>query len=221
MSVRQRALMLMRIGSKLKETLSGTNIPTPPFNFAVQVGDPVLRKRAENVKPEDIKSPEIQKLILSMRDVMKRNHTFGISACQVGVPLRVFLTELPHDAIGQFPREELVNQQIIPWSCKVFINPKLVIEDSSKLTHKEGCLSVQGFTADVPRAMKVKVEGLNEAGLPHCWTVSHFAARVVQHEMDHLDGKLFVDIMNPLSFQFVLWKYVQQLPRARKGFGGL
>ncbi|XP_022692604.1 peptide deformylase, mitochondrial-like isoform X1 [Varroa jacobsoni] len=207
--------------TQLKETYFGINTPKPPFDFAVQVGDPVLRQKADEVKAEDIKSPEIQELISKLVSIMQRNRAYGMAAPQIGVPLQVFVTELRPKEVAAFTDEDRDSQSIFAWNRKVFINPKMTIEDSKKLIFKEACLSIHGYAAHVPRAVKVKVKGLDHNGNPHEWTVSHFGARVVQHEMDHLNGRLFTDIMDPHTFHFMLWKLVQKVPQARKSFGGL
>uniref|UniRef100_A0ACB8EAX6 Uncharacterized protein n=2 Tax=Sphaerodactylus townsendi TaxID=933632 RepID=A0ACB8EAX6_9SAUR len=88
---------------------------------------------------------------------------------------------------------------------RVFVNPTLRVLDARLLSFPEGCRSLPGFSAAVPRYQAVLVEGLNEAGEETSWEASGWAARIVQHEMDHLQGILYIDRMDSKTFANLRW----------------
>lgn len=138
----------------------------------IQEGDPVLRKKAETVK--DCKSPEIQKLIQDMIATMKEAKGLGLAAPQVGVSLRVFITD-------------------VEGNVSVFINPE--IKDFSKelVPFEEGCLSVQKIWGPVIRPKKLNIKAFDENSKLVKIRAKGLLARVIQHESDHLNGILFID----------------------------
>lgn len=138
----------------------------------VQEGDAVLRKKAEPVK--DPKSPEIQKLIADMILTMKAANGIGLAAPQVGRPLRLFTINV-EDKIS------------------VFINPEIKDMSTEKIPFEEGCLSVQKIWGPVIRPKKLSIKALDENGKPVKIRAKGLLARVIQHEMDHLNGALFID----------------------------
>ena len=138
----------------------------------VQEGGEVLRKKAAPV--ENPKSPEIQKLVKDMIAAMKAANGIGLAAPQVGISLRIFMTD-------------------VEGKVSVFINPE--IKDFSKDSgpFEEGCLSVKNIWGPVVRPKKLSIKALNENGEPVKIRAKGLLARVIQHEMDHLDGTLFID----------------------------
>ncbi|KAG6940780.1 peptide deformylase (mitochondrial) [Chelydra serpentina] len=136
---------------------------------------------------------------------MRRLPCLGLSAPQLGVPLRVFVAEFPerlHLAHSPSLREA---RQMAPFPLKVFVNPAMRVLDSRLVSFPEGCESVAGFAACVPRYQAVQVSGLNEAGEAVSWQASGWAARILQHEMDHLQGILYIDKMESRTFVNTRW----------------
>jgi peptide deformylase len=146
----------------------------------VQAGDPVLRRRARDLTPDEITTPKIQDLIARLRDTMHAHPLVGLAAVQIGEPVQVTVIE----------------EASIPFH--VLINPRLTIEDRTIDWGYEGCQSVPGNTmVIVPRYRKVRIEALDEHGKPFVKVATSWYARIVQHEVDHLTGVLICDRMDP------------------------
>ncbi|MFP2957311.1 peptide deformylase [Myxococcus sp. 1LA] len=166
----------------------------------VQAGDPVLRRKARDLTPEEIASPETARLIEQMRDTMRDAPGVGLAAPQVGIGLRLVVVEDRAEYQAGLSEKELAARERTPVPFHVLINPRLVVEDSSPAEFHEGCLSVSGFAALVARASAVRVEALDEHGKPVTLHARGWYARILQHELDHLDGTLYVDRMETRSF---------------------
>jgi len=166
----------------------------------VQAGDPVLRRKARDLTPEEIASLEIQRLIELMRDTMRDAPGVGLAAPQVGVGLRLVVVEDRAEYHAALSGQELAARERAPVPFQVLINPRLVVEDATPAEFHEGCLSVSGFAALVPRARAVRVEALDEHGQPVTVRARGWYARILQHELDHLDGTLYLDRMESRSF---------------------
>ena len=166
----------------------------------VQTGDPVLRRPARPLRAEEIPTPFVQELIVSMRQTLHAAPGVGLAAPQVGESLEVVVME---DAGGapesmSAARRYELGRDFLPFT--VLINP--VVEPAGEETEEffEGCLSVSGFSALVRRWQAVTVEALDERGAPVRLRLEGWPARVVQHEADHLAGTLYVDRMDTRSF---------------------
>ncbi|XP_072278687.1 peptide deformylase, mitochondrial [Pyxicephalus adspersus] len=190
----------------LKRTVLGA--PAPPYKRVAQTGDPVLRGHAQPVPPEHIPHPDTQALLRRMKQILKSCGCVGLSAPQLGVPLRVMMLELPEHLCQMVPPDVRETREMDPFPLKIFINPTMRILESRKLSFPEGCSSVQGFSAVVPRCYSVEVSGLDEKGEQTSWKTQGWAARIVQHEMDHLDGVLYIDKMDPRTFVNICWMEV-------------
>ncbi|QSQ26830.1 peptide deformylase [Pyxidicoccus parkwayensis] len=166
----------------------------------VQAGEPVLRQKARDLTPEEIGSPETQRLIEMMRDTMRDAPGVGLAAPQVGVGLRVVVIEDRAEYQAGVAPADLAARERAPVAFHVLINPKLVVEDATPAEFHEGCLSVSGFAALVARHRGVRVEALNEHGQPVTVSAKGWYARIIQHELDHLDGTLYIDRMETRSF---------------------
>jgi len=166
----------------------------------VQTGEPVLRQRARELTPEEIGSPQVQGLIEFMRDTMRDAPGVGLAAPQVGVGVRLVVIEDRPEYQAGISAEELALRERQPVDFHVLINPTLVVEDPAPAEFHEGCLSVSGFAALVPRAHGVRVEALDENGAPVSISAQGWYARILQHEVDHLDGTLYIDRMETRSF---------------------
>src|SRR6185503_13698437 len=160
----------------------------------VQAGDPVLRRPAQDVPIDEIASPGVQRLIDAMIATVS-GVGVGLAAPQVGVGLRIAVIEDPPDYHEQIPDDLLAAQGRTPVERYVLINPELAIVDDTPAEWFEGCLSVDGYRAVVPRASRVHVRALDRDGRPFELDATGWHARILQHEIDHLDGCLYVDRM--------------------------
>ena len=161
----------------------------------VQTGDPVLRKPSRALTKEEILSPATQVLIDLMRDTMRAAPGVGLAAPQIGKSIQLAVIEDPAGTISDLSTDELAQRQRVQIPFHVIINPKLTVAGKSSATFFEGCLSVQGYQAIVDRALSVRVECLNERGEKITINASGWYARILQHEIDHLNGILYVDRM--------------------------
>lgn len=173
----------------------------------VQVGNPVLRERARELSREEILSPDIQNLIEIMKNTM-RGVGVGLAAPQVGLPLRIAVIEDLEEYHGRLSAEALKSREREPVPFHVIINPKITIDESETREFHEGCLSVAGLTGIVPRARRVRVECLNEKAEPVVIDASGWYARILQHEIDHLDEILYLDRVQTKSLS-TLENYVK------------
>jgi peptide deformylase len=166
----------------------------------LQAGEAVLRQKARRLSIDEILGRHVQDLIASMRDTVRAAPGVGLAAPQIGVPLQVAVIEDQPEYIERLPPEQVAERKRRPIPFHVVINPKLLIEDTEAVEFFEGCLSLAGFTAIVPRATRVRVECLNEKAEPVVITADGWYARILQHEIDHLNGVLYIDRMKSRSF---------------------
>ncbi len=158
-------------------------------------GHPVLRKVAEDI-PTDY--PELDKLIADMFETMDHADGVGLAAPQIGLPIRVVVCTL---AVLKEDFPEYAGYR------HAFINPHIVeTDDTETVSMEEGCRSVPGIHEPVRRATKIHVTYLDEQLRPHDEWGEGYLARVMQHEFDHLEGKMFVDRLTPLRKQMVRGK---------------
>jgi peptide deformylase len=146
----------------------------------LKMGHPILRQVAAAVA--SFHGSELKNLITDMDDTMRAQSGAGIAAPQIGVSLRVVIFE-----VSENPRYP----HVAPVPYTVLINPRITILGAEEEEGWEGCLSVPGMRGLVPRARRVRYQGFDLAGAPIDRTVEGFHARVVQHEVDHLDGILY------------------------------
>jgi peptide deformylase len=177
----------------------------------VQAGDPVLRKQSRALSKEEISSPSIQYLIELMREAMRDAPGVGLAAPQIGESIQLAVIEDREAYITDVPADQLAERQRSPIPFHVIINPKLSFLDNSSAQFFEGCLSVAGFSAIVDRALNVRVECLNEHGEEITINAQGWYARILQHEIDHLNGTLYVDRMKTRTLttaenMFRFWK---------------
>lgn len=180
--------------------------PSPPYSHVCQVGDPVLRSHASAVDPAAVKGPEVQKVIETMVKVMRKLECVGLSAPQIGVPLRILALEYTQKMLEKTPPalREARDLSVVPLT--VFVNPQMRVLDGRTVVFREACASIDWFSALVPRYLSVEVSGLNEKAEAVSWQTSGWPARIIQHEMDHLDGVLYIDRMDSKSFMNIDWQ---------------
>lgn len=166
----------------------------------VHVGDPVLRQEARELSVSEIRSAEIQQLIEAMRETMYDAPGVGLAAPQVGLPLRLAVLEDKPEYSEKAPREALVERGRVPIPFQVLINPSIRPEPAEDAKFYEGCLSLPGFLALVPRKKRVVVDCLDHNGEPRTIQASGWYARILQHEVDHLGGIVYLDRMLPRTF---------------------
>lgn len=176
-----------------------------------QFGNPILRQVAKKVAPKDIPSPEIQGLIYNMRHtLLSKKSGIGLAAPQVGEGVAVVVVAI---------RPLAHRQRVEPFDLNM-INPEITETYGRKIPMYEGCISggpgKAEFFAKVPRYKKVKVKFYDEQGTVRHETYEGFKAHVIQHEVDHLNGILFVDkVKDPSTYL----TYAEYMKRARKALG--
>lgn len=158
----------------------------------VQMGNPILRQRARELSKEEILSPQIQQLIEMMKLTM-RGIGVGLAAPQIGCSIQIAVIEDSEEYQKTIPAELLMLREREPIPFHVIINPKITIDETEYLEFFEGCLSVNNCMGIVPRARRVRVECLNEKAEPIVIEAKGWYARILQHEIDHLLGNLFLD----------------------------
>jgi peptide deformylase len=163
----------------------------------LKYGDTILHEKARVV---DAITPDIDRLVDDMIETMYAAPGVGLAAPQVGVPLRIFVVDV---SVG-----------LDPGGLLVMINPEFVERDGVQL-EEEGCLSVPGFNATVMRPMRAVVKGLDRHGQEYQQEGIGLLARAFQHEMDHLDGALFVDRLRGIKRDLIVRK-IRKLSRAGK-----
>jgi peptide deformylase len=170
--------------------------PSPPI---VQVGAAVLRRRALDVAASLLATPAFSRLVEVMVEAMRAAPGVGLAAPQIGVPLRVFVAEDNDERMAHQSIDAKGLRGRIALPLTVLVNPRVVPSSKDEATFYEGCLSVRGYGALVPRAAAVAVTGIGMDGRPVSLHFDGWPARIMQHEMDHLDGTLYVDRMIPRS----------------------
>jgi len=181
----------------------------------VQAGDAVLRSPARELSREELASEEIRRLIEWMRETMRDAPGVGLAAPQVGLPLQLAVIEDAADLQRAIAPERLAERGRRPIPFHVIVNPSLELEgDTAEFF--EGCLSVPGFTALVPRALRTRVYCLDHEGEPVTIEADGWYARILQHEIDHLRGVLYLDRMRSRSMMTVehLTRHWNDLPMA-------
>jgi len=163
----------------------------------LKYGDSILHDKAKKV---DAITPEIDRLVEDMIETMYAAPGVGLAAPQVGEALRIFVVDI---SVGRDPTGLIV-----------MINPEFTALDGVQL-EEEGCLSVPGFNATVVRASRAVIRGLDRQGDTHTVEGSGLLARAFQHEMDHLDGTLFVDRLRGLKRDLIV-RRIRKLTRAGK-----
>jgi peptide deformylase len=165
-----------------------------------QAGNPVLRQRARPLSLAEIRSREIQKLMESMRTCMHEAPGVGLAAPQLGLALQLAVIEDREEYHREVSEALLLERERKPVAFHAIINPVLEEIGEERAEFFEGCLSLSGFSALVPRARHVRVTCLDERGENRVIEASGWYARILQHEVDHLNGALYIDRMRTRSF---------------------
>ena len=167
----------------------------------IAYGDPVLRKVATDISPD---YPNLNTLIANMYDTMNYDYGVGLAAPQIGLPIRLFVVDTAPFADD----DDLTEEERIFLSNfkKTFINAKITEETGDKWLFNEGCLSIPGVREDVSRQKQITIEFVDEQFTPQRLTLTGLAARVVQHEYDHIEGILFTDKLSSFKKQLIKGK---------------
>jgi peptide deformylase len=181
----------------------------------VQAGESVLRNHARELSREELRSGEIRRLIEWMRETMRDAPGVGLAAPQVGLPLQLAVIEDRADLQRAIAPERLAERGRRPVPFHVIANPSIEL-DGGRAEFFEGCLSVPGLTAIVPRALRARVHCLDHEGEPVAIQADGWYARILQHEIDHLHGVLYLDRMHSRSMMTVdhLTRHWNDLPIA-------
>ena len=190
----------------------------------VAYGDPVLRKVAVEINAD---YPGLETLIENMRETMYNASGVGLAAPQIGKAIRLFLIDASPFADDEELSDE--DRKALESFNKVFINAKILSEDGDEWAFNEGCLSIPDVREDVFRQPEITIEYQDENFVKHTETLNGLAARVFQHEYDHIDGILFTDKLSSLKKRLIKKKleniskgkiradYRMRFPNAKKG----
>ncbi|MFV8224609.1 peptide deformylase [Christiangramia aquimixticola] len=189
----------------------------------VAYGDPVLKKKAKDI---DKDYPKLEELINNMWDTMYNAYGVGLAAPQVGLPIRMFMIDpapfAEDEELDEAEQEKLKDLR------KVFINPQIIEEEGEEWAFSEGCLSIPDVREDVFRKPEITIEYFDEEFNKHTEKYSGLAARVIQHEYDHIEGILFTDKLSSLKKRLIKSKlaniskgkinveYKMRFPNAKK-----
>jgi peptide deformylase len=173
------------------------------------VGHPVLRERARELSPDELGSPEIQRLIDDMIDTMREARGAGLAANQVHEPVRIAVIEVDHNP--RYPYKP-------PIPLTVIVNAVLEPLDDELVEINEGCLSVPDLRGNVMRHVNVRARYVDRHGQPHDEIKRGLTAGTFQHELDHLDGTLFLDrVRDPTTLatwaEFERWHRAEFIER--------
>ena len=190
----------------------------------VAYGDPVLRKVGVEI---DDNYPELEKLISNMKETMYNASGVGLAAPQIGKSIRLFLIDASPFADDDDLSEE--DRDVLKNFNKVFINAKIIKEEGKEWVFNEGCLSIPDVREDVYRQEKITIKYTDESFKEHTETLNGLAARVFQHEYDHIEGVLFTDKLSSLKKRIIKKKleniskgkiksdYRMRFPNLKKG----
>lgn len=194
-----------------------------------RMGNPVLREKARELTLEEIRSDEFDRLLEDMVDTMEEYGGIGLAAPQVHESLAVAIIDYEDDNPRYSEQTAKASpgagEELHSMPLAVFINPKIIVLDSTEQGFWEGCLSVPEIRGLVHRPRKIRVDYLDRDGKPQSLVAEGFLATVFQHELDHLDGTLFIDrIRNvpgatPISFVEEYGRY--HIPSRDSGIGEL
>jgi peptide deformylase len=163
----------------------------------IQAGEEVLRVQARELSREEVLSEKTRELIEHMKETMRHAPGVGLAAPQVGISLQLAVIEDRLEYHKKLTNEQLAERHRQPVPFHVVINPRIISSDSTTVEFFEGCLSISGYSAIVPRAGAVTVEYLNELAEVKRVHAIGWYARILQHEIDHLGGTLYIDRMKP------------------------
>ncbi len=155
----------------------------------VLYGNPILRKRAKEIEKDSL---DLKAFVQDMYDTMYAAHGIGLAAPQIGKSIRLFVVD------GTTLDEEDEVEDMTGFK-KVFINPVIIKEEGDKWEFEEGCLSIPNIRENITRQQKVRIRYVDEDWNRKEEVYEGIRARIIQHEFDHLEGKMFIDYLSPLK----------------------
>ncbi|MFZ2284672.1 MAG: peptide deformylase [Lutibacter sp.] len=164
----------------------------------IAYGDPILRKMCVDIDKE---YPNLNELIENMKETMINAHGVGLAAPQIGKAIRLFVVDT--SPFGEDEDLSDKEREYLGGFKKVFINAKILKEEGVEWAFNEGCLSIPGITEDVFRQEKITIEYFDENFDKHIEVIEGMAARVIQHEYDHIEGVLFIDKIASLTKRLI------------------
>ena len=181
-----------------------------------------MRQMSRPLSSDEITSAEIQRTIADMLETLRLAPGVGLAAPQIGLGVRMAIIEDREQYHSSWSAEQLRARRRVPIAFHVLINPELEAAENSEVEFFEGCLSVDGYTAEVPRYRHVRVRYLDEHSEPKSIEAEGWYARILQHEIDHLNGMLYIDRMKPRTFMTLKnyldrWRSAED--EARRVFG--
>jgi len=159
-----------------------------------------LRQAARPLRQEEILGADVQQTIADMLETLRQAPGVGLAAPQVGLGIQLAIIEDREQYHSTWSGEQLRERERERVAFHVLINPRLEVDGDSQVDFFEGCLSVAGYTAQVPRYRRVRVHYLDQLGIPQQVDAGGWYARILQHEIDHLNGALYIDRMNSRTF---------------------
>jgi peptide deformylase len=153
-----------------------------------RIGHPVIRAVARPVERAALRKPDLQRLIDDMVETMYEYEGVGLAAPQVHVGLRL--------AVIHVPASDEAGRDAVPLT--VLVNPQITPLDEEQVVNWEGCLSIPDMRGEVPRLRRLRLDALGRDGKPFTLEAADFFARVIQHECDHLDGRVYLDRMRDM-----------------------
>lgn len=168
-------------------------------------GSSVLREVA---KPIDKDYPNLKELIDNMFETMHNADGIGLAAPQIGLPIRLFVID-----ISPLDNEKIFKELKDYPKKKIFINAEIIECYGNIVEHEEGCLSLPNINEKVPRPDKIKIKYLDENFEEHLEEYEGYFARIIQHEYDHIEGKVFIDYISPLRKQLIKSKLMNIIKR--------
>ena len=171
------------------------DVPATPVEI-VKVGHPALRNGTRSVPQELFGTAALHELIEVMRATLAGKGV-GLAAPQIAVPLRIFVIEDTQDRMSHLSPEQQRARNRYPFLFEAVINPVWYATSLEMVIETEGCLSIPGLKADVSRYWAIEVHGFQPNGQRKTWSLKGWPARIFQHEIDHLDGRLLTDCMLP------------------------
>lgn len=166
----------------------------------VQAGEPVLRQIARPLRADEIQSAELHQTIADMLETLRLAPGVGLAAPQIGLGLQLAVIEDREQYQSSWSQQQLLARKRVPVPFHVLINPVLEVPHGAQVEFFEGCLSVAGYTAEVPRYSRVRVLHLDAHGEEQIIEAEGWYARILQHEIDHLNGTLYIDRMKARTF---------------------
>jgi len=162
-----------------------------------------LRRAARALRANEIRSREIRELIQQMKETMHAAPGVGLAAPQIGQGIQLAVIEDRPEYIKDWTPEQLAEREREPVPFQVIINPRITLLGEERVEYFEGCLSLANLMALTPRARRVRVECVDEKGERKVIEAGGWYARILQHEIDHLSGTMYVDHMYPRSLMTV------------------